>query len=178
MLRKHVNAIFTIGQPMHLHKGFICLPQYKEAQARKSAVQPRGVKWIVGRRRTSKEVRDLIFRMVAENSTWGAPRVHGELFMLGFDVSERTISRWMKRAPRDPGPAKRCLAFLRNHREAIAAMDLELTRTLGRINGDVQKAATIGDSYAVPDENNLPVYICRNPRIPLSQAWPWLKFFG
>ena len=43
--------------------------------------------------------------------------------MLGFDISERTISRWMKRAPRDPEVTKRWLAFLRNHREAIAAMD-------------------------------------------------------
>jgi hypothetical protein len=43
--------------------------------------------------------------------------------MLDFDVSERTISRWMRRAPRDPDPAKRWLVFLRNHREAIAAMD-------------------------------------------------------
>jgi putative transposase len=43
--------------------------------------------------------------------------------MLGFDVCERTISRWMKRAPRGPDRAKRWLAFLRNHREAIAAMD-------------------------------------------------------
>lgn len=78
---------------------------------------------IVGRRRTCKEVRDLIFRMVVENSTWGAPRIQGELLMLGLDISERTISRWMKRAPRNPEPAKRWLAFLRNHREAIAAMD-------------------------------------------------------
>jgi putative transposase len=78
---------------------------------------------VVGRKRISKEVRDLIFRMVAENLTWGAPRIHGELLMLGFDVSERTISRWMRRAPRDPEPAKRWLTFLRNHREAIAAMD-------------------------------------------------------
>jgi len=61
--------------------------------------------------------------MVVENPIWGAPRIHGELLMLGFDVSERTISRWMKRAPRDPEPAKRWLSFLRNHREAIAAMD-------------------------------------------------------
>src|SRR6266478_1347153 len=53
----------------------------------------------VGRRQTSKEIRELIFRMVVENSTWGAPRIHGEILMLGFDVSERTISRWMKRAP-------------------------------------------------------------------------------
>src|ERR1700730_1972276 len=76
-----------------------------------------------GRRQTSKEVRELIFRMVLESPTWGAPRIHGELLMLGFDVSERTISRWLKRAPRDSEPAKRWLTFLRNHREAIAAMD-------------------------------------------------------
>jgi hypothetical protein len=43
---------------------------------------------------------------------------------------------------------------------------------------DVQKASIISDSYAIPDEDNLPVYICRNPRIPLSQAWHSLKFFG
>ncbi len=78
---------------------------------------------VMGRKRVSKEVRDLIFRMAAENPTWGAPRIHGELLMLGFDISERTISRWMKRAPRDPEPAKRWLTFLRNHREVIAAMD-------------------------------------------------------
>ena len=84
----------------------------------------------VGRRQTSKEVRGLIFRMVAENPTWGAPRVHGELLRLGFDLSERTISRWMKRAPRDPEPAKRWLAFLRNHREAIAAMDFFAAPTI------------------------------------------------
>ena len=72
----------------------------------------------------------MIFRMVAENPTWGAPRIHGELLMLGFDLSERTISRWMKRAPRDPEPAKRWLAFLRNHREAIAAMDFFAVPTI------------------------------------------------
>ena len=33
-------------------------------------------------------VQKLIFRMVVENPTWGAPRIHGELLMLGFDVSE------------------------------------------------------------------------------------------
>src|SRR3989454_3669082 len=84
----------------------------------------------VGRKPTPKEVRELIFRMVVENPTWGAPRIHGELLMLGFDLCERTISRWMKRAPRDPEPAKRWLAFLRNHREAIAAMDFFTVPTI------------------------------------------------
>ena len=78
---------------------------------------------VVGRKPITKEVRDLIFQMVVENPTWGAPRIHGELLMLGFDISERTISRWMRRAPRDPELAKRWLTFLRNHREVIAAMD-------------------------------------------------------
>src|SRR6266446_6580275 len=85
---------------------------------------------VVGRKRISKEVRELIFRMVVENPTWGAPRIHGELLMLSFDVSERTISRWMKRAPRDPELAKRWLTFLRNHREAIAAMDFFTVPTI------------------------------------------------
>ena len=83
-----------------------------------------------GRRRVSKEVRDLIFRMVTENPSWGAPRIHGELLMLGIDLSERTISRWMKRAPRDPKAARRWLAYLRNHREAIAAMDFFTVPTI------------------------------------------------
>ena len=74
----------------------------------------------VGRKTLSKEVRDLIFQMVAENSSWGAPRIHGELLMLGSDVSERTISRWMKRAPQDPEPARRWLRFLHHHREEFA----------------------------------------------------------
>ena len=61
--------------------------------------------------------------MVTENRTWGAPRIHGELKMLGFDISERTVLRWMRKAPRNPEPARRWTAFLSNHREAIVAMD-------------------------------------------------------
>ena len=76
-----------------------------------------------GRKKISKEIRELIFKMVAENPNWGAPRVHGELLMLGFEVSERTVSRWMRRAPRDSEAAQRWRTFLHNHREAIAAVD-------------------------------------------------------
>ena len=67
---------------------------------------------------------------VAENPTWGAPRIHGELLKLGFDLSERSVSRWIRRAPRGPDLAKRWLTFLRNHREAIAAMDFFTVHTL------------------------------------------------
>ena len=83
-----------------------------------------------GRRCVSRELRALIFRMVSENKTWGAPRIHGELKMLGFNISERTVLRWMRRAPRGPEPAKQWSAFLQNHREAIAAMDFFTVPTL------------------------------------------------
>src|SRR5207244_990873 len=83
-----------------------------------------------GRRQTWKEVQELIFRLVVENPTWGAPRIHGELLMLGFDVSERTVSRWVQRAPRNPEKIARWRAFLKNHREVIAAMDFFTVHTV------------------------------------------------
>jgi transposase InsO family protein len=78
----------------------------------------------------SRELRELIFRMVAENPTWGAPRIHGELKMLSFEISERTVLRGMRKAPRSPVSAKRWAAFLDNHREVIAAMDFFTVPTL------------------------------------------------
>ncbi len=77
----------------------------------------------LGRRPVSRDIRELIFKMMSENPTWRAPRIHGELAMLGFEISERTVARWMQRAPRSPESAQRWLTFLRNHREGIAAMD-------------------------------------------------------
>ena len=62
--------------------------------------------------------------MAKENPTWRAPRIHSELLMLGFNVSERTISRYIPRRQPPPGSVERWKAFLRNHREAIAGMDL------------------------------------------------------
>jgi putative transposase len=83
-----------------------------------------------GGKRISNEIRQLIFQMVSENPTCGAPRIHGELRMLGFSVSERSVSRWMRRAPRNPEAAKRWLTFLGSHREGIAAMDFFTVPTL------------------------------------------------
>ena len=78
----------------------------------------------------SKQVRALIFRIAGENPTWRAPRIHGELLKLGLHLSETTVSRWLRRIPRTPDPTKRWLTFLRNHREAIAAMDFFTVPTL------------------------------------------------
>ena len=75
-----------------------------------------------GRPRVDREIRELIRRMALEND-WGAPRIHGELEKLGFTVSEATVSRYMPRRPAKTDVVQRWLAFLRNHKEGIAAMD-------------------------------------------------------
>jgi putative transposase len=61
--------------------------------------------------------------MAAENPTWGAPRIHGELLKLGFEISECTVSRYLAPMNQRRDSGKRWLTFLKNHREAIAAMD-------------------------------------------------------
>jgi len=61
--------------------------------------------------------------MANENPTCGAPRIHGELLKLGFEVSERTVSRYLGRLHRRDGAAQHWRTFLRNHREAITGMD-------------------------------------------------------
>src|SRR5215468_947781 len=77
-----------------------------------------------GRSRISEEIRVLIRRLAQENFGCGAPKIHGELLKLGFVLSERTVARYLRRIQRRGDPAKRWLAFLRNHREAIVALDL------------------------------------------------------
>jgi len=42
----------------------------------------------------------------------------------------------------------------------------------------IELAATIRNDYAIPEENNLPIYICRDPKMTLQKAWPSLKFYG
>jgi putative transposase len=73
----------------------------------------------------AEEVRSLIRRMKRENPKWGAPRIHGELLLLGFNISEPTVSRYLQRLKRIPDErrASQWHAFLINHREAIAAFD-------------------------------------------------------
>jgi putative transposase len=77
-----------------------------------------------GRPRIKEEIRVLIRRLAQENSDWGAPKIHGELQKLGLVLSERTVARYLRSLQRRGDPAKKWLAFLRNHREAIVALDL------------------------------------------------------
>ena len=76
-----------------------------------------------GRPRVSIEIRELIRRIALENLSWRAPRIHGELLKLGFDVSERTISRYLPKREPDEDKITKWKAFLQNHVDDIAAMD-------------------------------------------------------
>jgi hypothetical protein len=66
--------------------------------------------------------------MSRENPLWGAPRIHGELLKLGFEIAESTVSKYMIRR-RGP-PSQTWRTFLRNHAPAIAAIDLCVVPTL------------------------------------------------
>ncbi|MFH1434146.1 MAG: integrase [Pseudomonadota bacterium] len=76
----------------------------------------------IGRPKVPAEVRKLILTMALENG-WGAPRIHAELLKLGFDLGERTVSRYMPKRPTDPDTLQRWITFLRNHKECMAGMD-------------------------------------------------------
>ena len=85
-----------------------------------------------GRPKVCREIRQLIRRMKADNPNWGAPRIHGELLHLGFEISEPTVSRYLRQLKRhcDNSKAKRWLAFLNNHREVIAGLDFFAVPTI------------------------------------------------
>jgi hypothetical protein len=59
-----------------------------------------------GRPKINKEVRELIRRMKVDNPTWGAPRIHGELLQLGFEIPSdhvrRRDVRQSRASPTDP----------------------------------------------------------------------------
>jgi transposase InsO family protein len=82
-----------------------------------------------GRPQIETEVRGLIRQMSMENPLWGAPRIHGELLKLGFEVAQSTVAKYMvnRRGPASHG----WRTFLRNHAPDIAAIDLLVVPTIG-----------------------------------------------
>src|SRR5471032_2875207 len=105
-----LNAI-TIIQPETLvrwHRaGFRCYWRWKS--------RPLG-----GRPQIDANLRALIRQMSIENPLWGAPRIHGELLMLGFEVAQSSVAKYMVKRRVPPGQG--WLTFLRNHAPDIAAM--------------------------------------------------------
>jgi transposase InsO family protein len=82
-----------------------------------------------GRPQIETELRVLIRRMSVENPLWGAPRIHGELLKLGFQVAESSVARYMVKGRGRPSHGWRI--FLHNHAPDIAAMDLFVVPTIG-----------------------------------------------
>jgi transposase InsO family protein len=81
-----------------------------------------------GRPQISAELRALIRRMSIANPLWGAPRIHGELLKLGFEVAQSSVAKYMVK--RHGLPSQGWCTFLRNHAPDIAAMDLFVVPTL------------------------------------------------
>ncbi|MCH7992905.1 MAG: transposase [Planctomycetes bacterium] len=75
----------------------------------------------VGRSKVDAETRNLIRRMCRENPSWGAPRIYSELQLLGFDVSETTVDKYLiwHRKP----PSQTWRTFLDNHLADIVGVD-------------------------------------------------------
>ena len=124
----------------------------------------------VGRPQVTTEVRNLVRRLAAENPTWGAPRIHGELLKLGFDVAQSTVAKYMvkRRGP----PSQTWRTFLRNHAPDIAAIDLLVVPTLsfGLLYGLV--------IIRIARRNLIWVNVTANPSAEwvarqLTEAFPW-----
>jgi hypothetical protein len=81
------------------------------------------------RPRIDTELRVLIRRISVENPFWGAPRIHGELPKLGFEVAQSSVAKYTVKR-REP-PSQGWRTFLRNHAPEIAAMDFFVIPTIG-----------------------------------------------
>src|SRR5437879_7466482 len=71
----------------------------------------------VGRPKVSMELRTLIGEMSRANRLWGAPRIHGELLKLGFEVAQSTVARYMCSRWR------RLRTFFTNHDDGIEGLE-------------------------------------------------------
>src|SRR5260370_12333654 len=115
-----ILQVLTIIRPETLvrwHRaGFRCYWRWKSL--------PQG-----GRPQIETKLRALIRRMSMENPLWGAPRIHGELLKLRFEVAQSSVAKYMvkRRGP----PSQGWRTFLRNHAPDIAAMDLFVVPTIG-----------------------------------------------
>ena len=61
--------------------------------------------------------------MAIENPTWGAPRIHSELEILGYKVAPSTVAKYLQIARERKPPSQGWRKFLRNHVSQIASCD-------------------------------------------------------
>jgi hypothetical protein len=115
-----ILQVLTIICPeplIHWHRfGFCCYWRWKARS-------------LGGRPPIEARLRALIRQTSRTNPPWGAPRIHGELLKLGFEVAQSSVAKYMvrRRGPPDQG----WLTFPRNHAADIAAMDFCVVPTIG-----------------------------------------------
>ena len=81
-----------------------------------------------GRPQIDSDLRALIQKISLENPLWGAPRIHGELLKLGFEVAQSSVAKYMAKRSRPPSQGWR--TFMRNHAPDIAVTDLFVVPTI------------------------------------------------
>jgi transposase InsO family protein len=81
-----------------------------------------------GRPKIESDLRALIKKMSMDNPLWGAPRIHGELLKLGFEVAQSSVAKYMVK--RSGPPSQGWRTFLRNYAPDIAATDLFVVPTI------------------------------------------------
>jgi transposase InsO family protein len=115
-----ILQVLTIIRPetlIHWHRaGFCCYWCWKSRS-------------LGGRPPIETRLLALIRQMSMNNPLWGAPRIHGELLKLGFEVAQSSVAKYMVKRRGPPGQG--WLTFLRNHAPDIAAMDFFVVPTIG-----------------------------------------------
>jgi putative transposase len=74
-----------------------------------------------GRPKIDVEIRRLIRQLSRENPRWGVPRIKSELALLGYEVAESTVAKYIFKHPKPPSQTWR--TFLKNHASDIVACD-------------------------------------------------------
>ena len=82
-----------------------------------------------GRPPLDPEIRAIVLKMASANPLWGAPTIHGELLKLGIDISERTVSKLIRRRTRKP-PSQTWRTFIKNHMTEMVAVDFLVVPTI------------------------------------------------
>jgi transposase InsO family protein len=123
-----------------------------------------------GRPPIDTELRVLIRRISTENPLWGAPRIHGELLKLGFEVAQSSVAKYMVKR-REP-PSQGWRTFLRNHAPDIAAMDFFVVPTIGF---DLLSAFVI---VRIDRRDLVWINVTKNPTAEwvahqITEAFPW-----
>ncbi len=123
-----------------------------------------------GRPQIEDDLRALIRQMSIDNPLWGAPRIHGELLKLEFEVGQWSVAKYMVKRRGPPSQGSR--TFLRNHAPDIAAMDLFVVPTIGF---DLLYAFII---VRLDGRNLVWINVTANPTAEwiarqLTEAFPW-----